>query len=134
LDSHFKKWRRVEQNVAALLETFEETKKVEDVSERNLGYDIKVLKRDGTENYYEVKSVSSLGDTISITNNEYSTANELGNSYYLAIAQQNIDDISVCFVCNPIKNLNLTKRVVRWKWIANDYEGFVVEGTLKTYD
>ena len=126
-----KKWRRVEQNVAALLETLKNTVKVEDVSEQNLGYDIKVLNKNGKESYYEVKSVNSLGDSISITNNEYSTANEYGERYYLAIVQQDDDEISVCFVRNPVKNLDLQKRVVRWEWVANSYKGEVVEGELE---
>lgn len=126
-----KKWRSVEKNVAALLETLDNIDKVEDVSEQNLGYDIKTWSENGTESYYEVKSVNSLGDSISITNNEYSTANEYRQQYVLAIAQQNENSISVCFVRDPINNLDLVKRVVRWEWVANAYDGMVIEGNLE---
>ena len=125
-----KKWRSVEKNVAALLKMSSDVLDVEDVSEKNLGYDIKVKNKDGTEYYYEVKSVNYLGDTISITNNEYSTADDYGNCYFLAIAQQSEKEMKVCFICNPLKKLNLSKRVVRWEWIANSYEGVVVEAKL----
>ena len=127
-----KKWRSVEQNVAAMLETFEGIIRVEDVSAQNLGYDLRTWNRDDTVSYYEVKSVNSLGDAVSITNNEYSTANEYGDRYYLAIAQQNANDISVCFVRDPIRALNLTKRVVRWEWVASSYEGTIIAGDLES--
>lgn len=68
-----KKWRSVEKNVAAVLELMDNVASVTDVSLQNLGYDLEVLLTNGKKRYYEVKSVESLGEMISITNNEYST-------------------------------------------------------------
>ncbi len=121
-----KKWRSVEKNVAAVLELMDDVVSVTDVSLQNLGYDLEVLLKNGKKRYYEVKSVESLGEMISITNNEYSTGMHYRKDYYLAIAYQTEDTISICFVPDPINNLLLTKRVTRWEWICNDYQGEVI--------
>lgn len=117
-----KKWRSVETNLAACLEIEDDITKVVDVSKSNLGYDLEVYRGNEVE-YIEVKSVEYIGTTISLTNNEYSTANELQDKYILAIAKQINDGIEVCFIKNPLYTLNLTKRVTRWEWICDDYSG-----------
>ncbi|MCM3611690.1 DUF3883 domain-containing protein [Planococcus sp. MERTA32b] len=119
-----KKWRNVETNLARFLEMDESVDKVLDVSKSNLGYDLEVYRGNDIE-YIEVKSVDSMGATISMTNNEYSTANELKDKFILAIAKQTTDNLEVCFIKNPIYNLNLTKRVTRWEWICDEYSGKV---------
>lgn len=121
-----KKWRSVEKNVAAVLKLMDSVTSVTDVSLQNLGYDLEVLLINGKKRYYEVKSVESLGEMISITNNEYSTGMHYRKDYYLAIAHQTDDTISICFVPDPINNLMLTKRVTRWEWICNEYQGEVI--------
>lgn len=119
-----KKWRSVETNLATFLEAEEGIDKVLDISKSNLGYDLEVYRGSDIE-YIEVKSVDSMGATISMTNNEYSTANELKDKYVLAIAKQTTDNLEVCFIKNPLYNLNLTKRVTRWEWICDEYGGAV---------
>lgn len=121
-----KKWRSVEKNVAAVLELMDDVDYVTDVASQNLGYDLEAVLNDGSRRYYEVKSVNSLGDLISITNNEYSTATQHKENYYLAITCQTDTNIEICFVKNPTKSLSLSKRVTRWEWICNEYEGEVV--------
>lgn len=121
------KWRSVEKNVCTVLESLPDVKMVRDVSEQNLGYDIEVLMNDGKKQYYEVKSVEYLGAPISITNNEYSTANQYGNNYFLAIANQSYEDIEVCFIQNPIQTLFLSKRAIKWEWICSNYNGQIVK-------
>ena len=75
----------------------------------NLGYDTKAISKNGTELFFEIKSVNKLGDTIKITNNEYTQAHQYKNRYYLVIASQQEDYIEVCFIKNPIENLDLKK-------------------------
>ena len=125
-----KKWRSVEKNVAAVLELLDDIDYVIDVSVQNMGYDLEAILKDGKKRYYEVKSVSDLGELISITNNEYSTAAKYKNDYYLAIASQSDSYIEICFVQNPINNLELSKRVTRWEWICDEYEGEVIATEL----
>lgn len=121
-----KKWRSVEKNVAAVLELMDDVQTVSDVSNQNLGYDLVARLNNGDERFYEVKSVNSLGDLFSFSNNEYSTAVEYGKKYYIAVTYQDDDKIEVCFICDPIKSLSFTKRVTRWEWICDEYMGEVI--------
>ncbi len=122
ISASISKWRSAETNLAAFIETSDDVKKVIDVSKSNLGYDLEVHKFDGIE-YVEVKSVDKLGSTISLTNNEYSTANELKDKYIIAIVRQTKEGLDVCYITNPIAALDLTKRVTRWEWICDEYSG-----------
>lgn len=117
------KWRSVEENVIKILNSREDVKEAKDVSLNNLGYDAEITLNNGIKLFYEIKSVSKLGDPISLTNNEYSNAHTYQNDYYLAIASQNNDFIEICFIQNPIEKLDLNKRVTKWEWICNSYEG-----------
>lgn len=119
--SPINKWRSVEKNLASSLELEDNVDRVIDVSKSNLGYDIEVHYKDKSIRYIEVKSVERLGTTISLTNNEYSTANELKEDYLLAIVNQTDSKMSICYIKNPIETLNLIKRVTRWEWICDDY-------------
>ncbi len=123
---NMKKWRSAEKNVAAILELMENVESVIDVSTQNLGYDLEVSMSDGVQRYYEVKSVDSMGDLISVTTNEYSTGAQLRKHYYLAIASQADNKIEVCFVSDPINRLKFDKRVTRWEWTCDRYDGEVV--------
>ncbi|MDE6691494.1 MAG: DUF3883 domain-containing protein, partial [Clostridia bacterium] len=121
------KWRSVEKNVATVLQGLKGVSTVRDVSEQNLGYDLEVVLDNGERQFIEVKSVNSLGDSISITNNEYSTANQYQKQFYLAITCQTDDSIEICLINDPIYTLSLTKRVVRWEWVCNQYKGEVIK-------
>lgn len=55
-----------------------------DVSNKNVGYDIKSRYKDGSVRYIEVKARAGTGK-ISMTPNEYKVAKNLGNSYYLYV-------------------------------------------------
>lgn len=125
------KWRTVEKNVASLLELMPDIEKVNDVSMKNVGYDLEAVLKNGKKRYYEVKSVDSLGDGFTFTNNEYSTAVENKEEYYFAIACQTEDTIEVCFVANPIDTLRFEKRAIRWEWVCNEYTGEVLKAKLK---
>ena len=121
--SNLTKWRSVEKNVTEIINEFDNINKVQDVSLMNLGYDTKAIDNNGNELYYEIKSVNNLGDSIKITNNEYSQAHKYKNKYNLVIACQQEDYIEICIIENPIEKLNLTKRVVQWEWVCDEYEG-----------
>ena len=120
--NNIKKWRSAEINLVSILNQQPDVKRALDRSQSNLGYDIEVYYNDGSVNYIEVKSVERLGDSISLTNNEYSTANELKDDYLIAIVNQSEDQIRVCYIKNPIETLNLIKRVTRWEWLCDSYK------------
>ncbi|MFZ7755759.1 DUF3883 domain-containing protein [Bacillus thuringiensis] len=119
------KWRTAETNLGAFLKTGKGVVKVEDVSKSNLGYDLEVHTNQGIK-YIEVKSVENMGASFSITNNEYSTANELGAQFILAIVRQDDKVMEVCFIEDPINTLKLIKRVTRWEWVCDEYSGDLV--------
>lgn len=120
-----KKWRNAEINFSEVIDSFDEVERVEDVSERNLGYDVLAILKNGKNRYYEVKSVGRLGESFCLTNNELTTASQYGDEYFLAIISQSNTQFSICFIQNPFKNLDLIKRVTRWEWLCNHYEGIV---------
>lgn len=121
----FKKWRRVEENVAFTFENMKNVVKVTDVSKSNLGYDLEVQLKDKIH-FIEVKSVNKLGDSFSMTNNEYATASEYKDKYALVITEQSTKSLKMCIIYNPINQLDLFKRVTRWEWVCNEYDGNVL--------
>lgn len=120
--SNFSKWRSVEMNVQAYYESLDDVVSVLDVSKSNLGYDLEVHWEHKIE-FVEVKSVKNLGDSFSLTNNEYGVANEKEENYILAIVKQSDSNLEICFISNPINNLDLNRRVVRWEWVCDKYSG-----------
>lgn len=121
-----KKWRSVEENMVLILKTMTGVKEVHDVAAQNMGYDIEVVLENGERNFYEIKSVDRIGDLVSITNNEYSAAAELKDKYYLAIVSQNVGAFEICFVKNPTDVLNLNRRITRWEWTCENYQGEMI--------
>lgn len=122
----FKNWRKAEENFAIYMKSLPEVKEVFDVAEKNLGYDIEVVLKDGTVEFYEIKTVKCLGDSFSMTNNELTSAMQYKNQYYVAIVQQTIKKFNICLICDPANTLMLNKRVTRWEWYCNTYSGDMV--------
>lgn len=122
-----KKWRTVEQNLGEILRSLDGVVNVIDVAAQNVGYDIETIMTDGTHRYYEVKSVDNMGNAFTMTNNEFSSAVQYKDKYYLAIVQQDESRIEVCFICDPISTLNMTKRVTKWEWYCSSYTGEFLE-------
>lgn len=125
-----KKWRSVEENAKLLLEETKDVIKVIDVSMRNIGYDLEVSYNDGSKKYFEIKSVNSFGDLISITNNEYLTAIKNPNDYNLMIVQQTNTKIVAMIINDPIGTLDIEKRVKSFEWVCNSYNGIKIERNL----
>lgn len=125
----YQKWRSAEENVAILFGSMENVVKVTDVSKSNLGYDLEIQWKDDIT-YLEIKSVGKLGDSFSLTNNEYATAVEYAGKYALAIVEQSTELLTMCLVYEPIVNLDLFKRVTRWEWVCNEYSGKVISSKI----
>ena len=70
--------------------------------------------------FIEVKSVNFLGESIKITNNEYTCAHQLQELYYLALVVNN-NDFKVAFIKNPIVSLEFSKQCERWRWVCQNY-------------
>lgn len=120
---HIHKWRSIEQNVMEFFKDEPNVQTVKDVASMNLGYDIEVTYTDGSQLFVEVKSVNDLGDAFTMTNNEYSLANFKPDTYAIAVATSNDFQLEICLIKNPVNVLNLERRIVRWEWVCNAYEG-----------
>lgn len=115
-----KKWRSAEKNALEYLNALNGVLSVSDVSAANMGYDLEVMLESGTRIYIEVKSVSSFNEPFKITNNEYSSAHNLGDKYYLALVI-NDEPFQMKLVPDPINNLSFQKQVERWSWLCDNY-------------
>lgn len=115
------RWRAAEEVCCDLEERFGNI--VIDVSKQNLGYDILSQTSSGEKRYIEVKSVNRIGDMVTMTNNEYTTAIQYGKQYYLCIVAQQRGPITVVYVQDPLKNARLEKRVRMWEWTLENYNG-----------
>lgn len=115
------RWRTAEEICMEIEEN--RGNRVTDVSKQNLGYDILSEEPSGSKRYLEVKSVKRIGDAITITNNEYTTANQYGNQYSICIISQQRNATHVVYVKNPLKNSRLEKRVKVWEWSLDHYSG-----------
>ena len=111
-----KKWRTVEQNVLDVIRQNGEI--ANDVSQRNLGYDIEVRLPNGSTEYVEVKSVNELGLPFSLTTNEFSTAQQNASRYVLALVEQSDEEFSVVFVRDPINSLEFMP-LRHSKWVEH---------------
>ena len=125
--SNPKKWRSVEQNIKSIFENFEDVKCVDDVSKNNVGYDLVVKYSNGNEQYVEVKSVTSLGDSFSMTQNEYATANDnlFKKNYIIVVVEQNEKEIKLSIIDNEkLEQMKFIKRVVKYEWVSDSaYSG-----------
>jgi hypothetical protein len=117
---NLQKWRSAEKNALEYLKALIGVLTASDVSTANMGYDLELLLESGKRVYIEVKSVSSFNEPFKITNNEYSSAHNYGDSYYLALVI-NDEPFQMKLVRNPIKNLAFQKQIERWSWLCESY-------------
>ena len=119
--NNLNKWRSAEEqciNIEKYLGN-----KATDVSKQNLGYDVESIDKNNNKRYIEVKSISSDTASFTMTNNEYSAANIYKDNYYLCLLIQTNKKIKAIYINNPIKNLELEKRVKVWEWYCEEYSG-----------
>ena len=121
-----KKWRSAEQNAAEYLKSLKVVLSVKDVTQANLGYDLEVLLLSGRRIYVEIKSVSSFSEPFKISNNEYSSAHNYDNDYFIAVVI-NDEPFMIRFISNPIKALSFEKKCERWSWFCEQYASQLVE-------
>lgn len=115
-----KQWRTAEENALEYLRCLRGVASVTDLSRANLGYDLEVRTDAGSRLYVEVKSVSSIGEPIRLTNNEYTSAHQHGMSYAVAVVL-NGTPFQLMLVRDPLRHLELHKQCERWSWLCDDY-------------
>ena len=119
------KWRSAEQQAIQIEEHY--GNKAIDVSKKNLGYDIESTTADGSKRYIEVKSLQNNYSGFSITNNEYTSAHQLGNEYFICLIFEN----KAIYIQNPIENLYFEKRIRQWEWLCEQYSGYEIKINTK---
>jgi len=126
-----KKWRSVEENFLQFVQDLPNVETAIDVADKNIGYDIEVTLKNSEHEYYEIKSVNRMGESFSMTNNEFSSAIQYKEKYKLAVVQQGKNQFNVCIITDPANSLNLTKRVTRWEWYCREYSGEVFQAEIE---
>lgn len=115
------RWRNAEQQCVEMEKSMGNNAKY--VGSKNLGYDVESVTPNGEIRYIEVKLLSSENGTFSLTNNEYTTAHQLGNAYYICVVVQKDNEIKATYIQNPLLNLQLEKRVRQWEWLCDSFDG-----------
>ncbi len=123
------KWRSAEKQCVEIEEYL--GNKAIDVSIKNLGYDVESVTPTGQKRYIEVKFLSSYGSAFSMTNNEYTSAHQLADNYYLCLISKTNNKLKAVYIRNPLKNIHLEKRIRQWEWYCEKYEGEEISLTLK---
>jgi len=97
----------------------------EDVSARNLGYDIRSVAPDGSVRHIEVKGRARSGPVV-LTPNEWLMAQRLGDEYWLYVVENAVGEPALYTLCNPAAVLKpeevreVVRFVVRdWKQAAD---------------
>ena len=114
------KWRSAEKQCVELETYFGNT--AFDVSKQNVGYDIESTTPTGEKKYIEVKSING-EDTFSITNNEYTSAHQHGDNYYICLIEHSSNTFHATYIQNPLKEAQFEKRIRQWEWLCTDYSG-----------
>lgn len=115
---YISKWRDAESKCIEIEEML--GNKAIDVSVKNVGYDIISTTAKGEKRYIEVKSVKK-DLAFSLTNNEYTSAYEYGNNYYICLLCENEKTLDVRYIKNPLLNAKFEKRIRQWEWICVEY-------------
>ena len=78
------------------------SKKVKNVGNLSMGYDIISFELDGRKKYIEVKSTTTENKTFYLTKNEYEKSKKLGNYYvYIVRYYKNLDPSRIEYLKHP---------------------------------
>lgn len=119
------KWRSAE-NACVEIEKFLGNN-ARDVSLQNLGYDVDSTTPAGSKRYIEVKSISKIDSSFTLTNNEYTAAHQYGDAYFICLLRHGDDKSKAIYIQNPLGKLKFEKRIRQWEWYCNEYQGEEIE-------
>ena len=93
----------------------------QDVSEQNLGYDIRSDAPDGTVRYVEVKSRATTG-AIVLTPNEWLMAQRLGEEYWLYIVENAAEEPILHTISNPAAKFQPDEVIEIVRFVVKDWK------------
>jgi hypothetical protein len=93
----------------------------EDVSDQNLGFDIRSKDKNGNLRYIEVKARAYEGD-IALTQNEWFIAKRFGDNYYLYVIFNASTSPELKIIQNPAKNLTPQTKIEQVRYIIDKFQ------------
>ena len=113
------KWRSVEIQVMQYLQS--QGWQVIDVSKRNVGYDLEGVSPDSEKFYFEVKSLSRVGEVFTLSTNEEVVARQHGKNYILALAHVTSAHFEIELIPDPANHLSFVRQCKQWAWVCENY-------------
>lgn len=99
----------------------EHGRKPEDVSARNLGFDIRSVAPDGSVRYIEVKARAQTGPVV-LTQNEWLMAHRLGEEYWLYVVEQAASRPVLYTIQNPAAKFKPEEIVETVRYLIKDWK------------
>ena len=93
----------------------------EDVSEQNLGFDIRSTDKNGQARYIEVKARAGTGD-VALTQNEWFKAQRFRDDYYLYVVYNAANRPELFIIQNPADTVKPEEKVEIVRYIVNSDE------------
>ncbi len=93
----------------------------EDVSQQNLGYDLRSTAPDGSVRYIEVKARARTG-AVALTPNEWLMAQRLGDDYWLYVVEHAATEPGLYRVQNPARKLQPQEVVDIVRYVVKDWK------------
>jgi len=90
----------------------------EDVSDQDLGFDIRSKDKDGNIRYIEVKARAGTGD-VALTQNEWFKAKRFGDDYYLYAVMNAATNPELYVIHNPAERLKPEERIEVVRYIVS---------------
>lgn len=91
----------------------------EDVSQENLGFDIRSSDENGRIRYIEVKARAGTG-VIELTQNEWFKAQRFGDDYYLYVVFNASSHPELFIVRNPAVNLDAMEKIELVRYVVDE--------------
>lgn len=114
------KWKTPIQNCVAVevMNGFS----AKDISKKCDEYSVMSVDANGKTRYILVVPVAHIGDTIKISEKQYSAAQRIGEDYELFVIATESSDTEYIYIKNPYENVKLNRVVKEWEWVCDKYD------------
>lgn len=92
-----------------------------DISKKCDEYSLMSVDANGKTRYILVVPVAHIGDTIKISEKQYSAAQRIGEDYELFVIATEASDTEYIYIKNPYENVELNRVVKEWEWVCDKY-------------
>ena len=95
---------------------------VKDVSKKCDEYSLICANANGDTRYVLVIPVAHIGDTIKLSESQYSAAQRIGESFELFVIATEASEAEYIYVKNPYEKVELNRVVKEWEWVCDKYD------------